>query len=452
MKTFRTKQGAASIYVVVFSILLFSVIAVAFVSLISSESTKTQNDTLSAAARDASLAGIEDGKLAYIKYRDCKTGVTVDNCENIIKLYTENGNDCDVVSKILGRSDGGEVLITETANGVSATDQAYTCVTMNSSLPNYKAAMTASSSQRIIPLKIGPNDSINDVKKVTISWYSKTEAGSMPVAYSTFENKKFKFAPASEKITTPPILSVAFVQYPEGGIRLYANGNDNVDIEDSATSDYKHSNRGEIWLVPVDAKTSENHCKNGSIDSNGNCYIKNPINDNYNVFAYSNVHEDRYYNSPYAVACNEKSSSDYVCSATLDLPEPVGNASRLNGYSFLSVSIPYDQPDASIMVTMQRDDGGIINFYDVQTAIDSTGRASDIYYRTENRIEYDDISFPFTTNALEATGSGMRGEADTPTSGSTSGNISINKNFWATKNCWYTVKDKTYTCDGNEVK
>lgn len=452
MKNHKMSQGAASIYIVVFAILLFSVIAIAFMNLISSESLKTQNDTLSAAARDASLAGIEDGKLAYMKYRDCKTGVATANCENIIKLIEENNDNCDTVSQILGRSEGGEVFITETTEGNSTTDQAYTCVTMKSLLPNYKTSTTSSSSKIIVPLKVGKDNNINEVKKVTISWYSKSEASAGAVYYSTFKDDRFEFVPANEKVTAPPILSVAFVQYPEGGTSIYANGNDDIDKNYAVKTNYSRTNRGEIWLVPVDANKSKNHCEGGSLDSNGNCYLKNPVSTSYNVFAYSNVHQDDHGNTPYAIACTTKSGNDYVCSATIDLPLPVGSDYRLNGYSFLSISLPYDQPDASIMVTMQKDNNEIVNFYDVQTAIDSTGRASDVYYRTESRIEYDDISFPFTTNVIEMTGDGMRGNGDTPTSGADSSHVAINKNFWATKNCWYTVGDKVYACDGNEVK
>jgi len=465
-KIIKTKQGAASIYIVVFTILLFSIITIAFAFLISSESNKTQNDTLAQAAYDSSLAGIEDAKLAVIKYRNCLDDIG-DNCENIKSLFEEGmaNKDCDMVAKVLGRrgAEGGEVFITETIDGgtESAMDQAYTCVVLNSILSDYRASISSTSSNKVIPLQVsekegpdGTTKNIDDVDSVTISWYSKENKGAATPVYTEVSHNEithkpeFKFVAADdpEGIIAPPILSVSFVQFPYSGVAIGANSKGNDD-----TDSMEKSNFGQVWLVPVDSDL--NDCSTAPSISGVQCLVERQKNygDSNNVFAYSNFHKDENYNDPYAVKCDE--DNDFLCSATIKIPKSYladgidldGVArDRLNGYCYLVVSLPYNRPDTSIKVEMKDSDGNTINFGEAQIAIDSTGRASDVYARTEARVELADTNFPYPYYALQAFGNNED-------------NMAISKNFWASQNCWYTSYDagtkqnKVFTCDGNEV-
>ena len=67
----RTKEGAASFYVVAFSTLVLMIIATSFAAIIISEVTRTMNDDLSQSAYDSAMAGIEDAKLAFYNYQNC---------------------------------------------------------------------------------------------------------------------------------------------------------------------------------------------------------------------------------------------------------------------------------------------------------------------------------------------------------------------------------------------
>ena len=73
MKKNKSKfyQGAASIYVVVFTTLLLSVITISFICIILSESSQATSNELSQSAYDSALAGTEDAKVALMKYHDC---------------------------------------------------------------------------------------------------------------------------------------------------------------------------------------------------------------------------------------------------------------------------------------------------------------------------------------------------------------------------------------------
>ncbi|MDO5481354.1 MAG: hypothetical protein Q4F60_03360, partial [Candidatus Saccharibacteria bacterium] len=71
MRNFKTRVGAASFYVVVFTTTLFTVITMSFIRLMVYETTRTINNDLSNSAYDSALAGVEDAKIALLKYQSC---------------------------------------------------------------------------------------------------------------------------------------------------------------------------------------------------------------------------------------------------------------------------------------------------------------------------------------------------------------------------------------------
>ena len=106
----RTKKGATSMIVTVFTIILFSIITLAFTRLILSEVNQTTNTNLSKSAYDSALAGVEDAKIALLKYHDClNKGHTVGSgttCSKIIAAMQDGvrRQDCSTVSNVLGRT------------------------------------------------------------------------------------------------------------------------------------------------------------------------------------------------------------------------------------------------------------------------------------------------------------------------------------------------------------
>ena len=65
------KSGAASFYIVAFSALILTIVAIGFAVVIVSELTRSSNDDLSQSAFDSALAGVEDAKLAFYNYQTC---------------------------------------------------------------------------------------------------------------------------------------------------------------------------------------------------------------------------------------------------------------------------------------------------------------------------------------------------------------------------------------------
>ena len=68
----KSKKGAASFYIVAFSTLVLIIIATSFAAIIISEVTRTANDDLSQSAYDSAMAGVEDAKIAFYNYQNCK--------------------------------------------------------------------------------------------------------------------------------------------------------------------------------------------------------------------------------------------------------------------------------------------------------------------------------------------------------------------------------------------
>ena len=109
----KTRKGAASIYVVVFVTLILGILTISFVRIMLSEAVQTTNYDLSQSAYDSALAGVEDAKVALLKYHEClssgtTTGsltATPGSCSYIVAAMQQGIADksCDVVANVLNR-------------------------------------------------------------------------------------------------------------------------------------------------------------------------------------------------------------------------------------------------------------------------------------------------------------------------------------------------------------
>ncbi|MBQ3464391.1 hypothetical protein IJH27_00980 [Candidatus Saccharibacteria bacterium] len=407
----KYKSGATSIYVVVIATLLFSVITVSFVRIIISELSNSAKDELAQAAYDSALAGVEDAKIAIGEYQKCVNGLTA--CTpDMLDLgttflggsggtsYTDIEDQCSLVGKALNRTSGGEVFIKEDTTGTTetTTEQYYTCVLMNGATSDYLASLGSATSARVIPLRpVGGN--AGAVAAVRLSWYSKDNGTTQ-----NFMGSKFKKANVDY---TPPVISAQIIQT--------ANSFTLSQFE-SASGD--QTNRGTVFLIPSNAVSATRIIGT-------------------DAFIESNTHDQA--TAPYEVKC-DGTSSDYMCNEIiLRLPDPIGENRNIDTF-FLVVSLPYGKPETDFKVEMCTDINcnNLVAFDQVQIAIDSTGRANDMYSRVETRVELSSGTFPFPEFALQATGD----QED-----------AIKKNFYVTKNCWYVESNgAVQTCaDSNNT-
>ncbi|MBR3204342.1 hypothetical protein IKF81_01510 [Candidatus Saccharibacteria bacterium] len=412
------KKGATSIYVVVISALLFSVITVSFVRIIINESNRTVSDELSQAAYDSALAGVEDARLAIKKYFECK-GVSNGDCENVTKSINESFStsssdnpNCDGVAKALNRisNNGEEVKIQETKDNKSDTVQAYTCVILDPETSDYRSTLSSSDRQRVISLKPA-GMSPDNVTGVMISWLSNEDVSNIN-DYNYSNKNSFTSLNNSSTAPTPPTLSAMIIQTAE-----------NYTSDSFEVSRDGKTNRGKIFLNPT--------------DGNAGTHV------NANTVVGSNDHTTK--NTAVPIRCksrnyNNDKNPDFACTATIQIPHWIDNVSGNSGHRhpdtfLLVVSLPYGQPSTEFAVHMCTDSDGdcldngnlrTANFDGVQISVDSTGRANDLYSRVEARLEFNDTYFPYPEFGILATGN------DTD---------AISKNFYVTSECWKTSPD-----------
>ncbi|MBQ6355111.1 hypothetical protein IJJ18_01675 [Candidatus Saccharibacteria bacterium] len=391
----KSKKGAAAFYVVIFTTLLISVITMSFIRIMISEAVKSTNDDLSKSAYDSALAGVEDAKIALVRYHRClDQGYTAkangNACEKIIAYM--QGQGCDTVSKVLNRNNGagGEVRVKEGSlndgNSVEM-EQAYTCVKISEDLADYRSQVNSSNRVRIIPLR---TEDISAVTGIEFKWLSTSNKE------QTAGIDKF---PTRDKLNNqiPPVMVDIYqtdVDFSLGEISVNNDGNNGTD-------------RASLLLKPV---------------LNAKNYIT-PIKSTQVVNASNKIN-----NPPFNVNCNNE--LDFKCQSRIAFPETYRNGQRNKTTAFLRVELPYGQPEADFSIKLCTGDASgnlehmcdtTVSFLGVQAQIDSTGRANDLFRRVEARVELIDTNFPYPEFAVQLTG-----DSDE----------NIEKNFWVTRNCW----------------
>lgn len=329
------EKGATALLVVVFSVLLLMTISVSFMRLVVQDQQRTNDDELSRGAYDSALAGVEDGKRVL---QACINNGDAAACSAIAS------NQCNTVhvAKILSLSDSSadtsEVMIQNSSGTTGGYDQAYTCVEVNRNTSDYQGSLTADSST-VVPLQTtGP------FTQITVSWFKNPGAG------TTF-NLNASPAPSLPTLANwspigkvrPPLLRVQLVQFDGQSFKL-------SDFDQSGDS-------GTLYLYPSSTGLTTANFSSDARQSKSNNLLT-------------------------PIKCNTGIGSQYVCSATITLPLPVGLpvAQIAQRQAYLRLTSLYGDSDFTIQPVGTQ-------FQDVEPAIDSTGRASNVYRRVRARVQ-----------------------------------------------------------------
>ena len=473
MKRVKTnfKRGAASFYVVAFSTLVLIIVVASFTSLVIAQLTRSSNDDLSQSAYDSALAGVEDAKLAYYNYQNCIaqgiegakwSGEGTIDCAGIIDLVEESNDDCDEVAKILGRNivDGVGVSVEETSKKdvvKNNMQQTYTCTKIQTSLPDYRASLSASNPTRVINVKLddmGKGEYINAdaVEKIRVSWGAELAKSDVTLSNYNNGNVEFPKITGSTKAAVPPTISLAVVQ-----------AGNNFSMSDFDKTSNGETNRGMVYLTPVTTEGKNTEGKDGNyygttfgVDSGGLAVSKidkNAVVASNNLLGQNpNINVSNY---SYGVSCPYAGvGSGFTCSAMVYLPKPVGGV-RSNDNFMVAMSLPYGA-STDVILEFFCGDGVVcgeqkmiceegdsdcdeststnqVNLKDVQIGIDSTGRANDLFRRVETRLEGTDGFAVSIMGPLELFGAG--GSRDNPD------DSPLNKNYPTT--CEYNFDPKT---------
>ena len=380
----RTKEGAASFYVVAFSTLILMIIATSFAAIIISEVTRTMNDDLSQSAYDSAMAGIEDAKLAFYNYQNClaqqngESGGMTSNCVGIIDSMNSNnsGNeDCDMVAKMIGRGEEGVVIEESNTDSIGNNmQQAYTCVTMSNKVSNYWSTLSSSNLVRVFKAKFDDGVAASQIDRVKLSWFSEQDAINGK-AYNNFENNKVVFRKTmgidSKPASAPPTVSLAMIQTA-----------DTYTMSDFDVTKDGRTNRAMVYLVPTESGSS-------GVAGNHNVAANNTIT----AAQFAKSNDKTLENVPFTVACN---GTDFACSATIELPKPIGGERNDDTFIF-AIGLPYGEPNTEISLEFFGEDAQAscadedncddasssdepFILKDVQIAVDSTGKANDFDY------------------------------------------------------------------------
>jgi len=363
----QNQKGAVSLFVVIFSALLISIITVSFTRLMISEQQQAVVVDLSKSANDSALAGVEDTKRAIAQYQECLINATQANCPSLISDI--NSPDCNkFVSHAFSISDDSvipsEVRVKQAESDLSL-DQAYTCAFVQMQTPDFKGLLKSNES-KIIPL-VGADA----FTSLTIRWFSNND---MQNVSNVDLEKKSTTQPlyTSWPIDRPPVMRIQLMQY--GDNFTLSSFNDNVSPG--------KSNNSTVFLYPNGTK--------GVALPDGSTIDEVDI---YGVRKTAVI-------QPHSITCSGNiSAGGYACSAKIKLPYPIGGGDR---NAFIRLSSIYQGSSYSVQLNGST---GIVAFDGVQPAIDSTGRANDIFRRVESRVEMSDPNFPYPEAAIDLSGS-----------------------------------------------
>ncbi len=378
------QSGAVSIFVVVFTALLFVAVSVGFITIIISGQNQTTDNDLAQSALDSAHAGAEDAKRVLAQYTDCQERniQDTDDCQRIIKAIDDPNQPCETVNYALSLGSGERPV--QQSESDKALEQAYTCVRVTPNTPNYvgKTRSDAEGGIRIIPLK-----SVADYDVIQIRWLkddddmSYNNPGDTPdfslLPKDSDQPDGFLKLPSRSDWLNDDrgaLLRVGSLQYDPGNIDL-------LDMDDNARAVFLYSSRlgaTNTAQNPIDMATVDLHLP------------LPPVNQDRLVDASPNKPIEADCNATGETRAAERGA--YMCVSYLRLPR------HDNGSLFNYLTIASVYRDVSFEVSLMKvnadplQDPEIVRFKNVQPEIDATGRANNVFRRIVSRVESADAN------------------------------------------------------------
>lgn len=386
MNTMRRQKGAVSIFVVVFSALLITVVTISFIRIMVNDQDRASRNDLSQSAYDSAQAGVEDAKRALLRYlaacsttgnaTECaraKQAVSSTNCNEIVRYSDVIGQDSENRTGATGTGFGEIKVQQRSSTGDADLDQAYTCVTAQLLTDDYIGDSPANTST-LVPLKVEQGRTFDTV---TVEWFSREDLGGSTSEgrvdlRNTIESPMPLLASGSWPGTRPSVMRAQLMQV--GGSFTLS------DFDQPANGE---SNANTLFMYPTSSSAAGSSTELLGRDGRRAGDAVAPASPN---------------NAPLPVRCQNVTDGGYSCQMSLQLPNPVGGGDR---QAFLRLTPLYN--GAHFRVTLSN---GMSSerFDSVQPIVDSTGRANDIFRRVASRVNLIDTSFPYPEGALDLTG------------------------------------------------
>jgi len=389
------QRGSVSLFVVIFSALLITIISVSFVRIMIKDQQQATATDLSQSAYDSAQAGVEDSKRALLRYQNiCSTGTDAECTAAKAIINSLKCNDAvKTLNDVVTSGSGSEVKVQtakESTSGGNSLDQAYTCTKVLLDTPDYLGTLSANES-RVIPLDVVAGKTFD---RIQIQWFNSNDlnsADNTKIGLSLNAlglSSSWTPTPSSAaNINKPPILRTQLIQTDYSGVGFTLSSFDDL------TNPARKGNSNTLFFYP-----------------NGSSGVANTTAINSKNAALDTRQDPRTNIAPNPITCSgDIAAGGYSCTVQLVMPKE-GNANKVN--SLLRLTPIYGK--SNFRVTLL-DGTTPVNFNGVQPQIDSTGRANSLYRRLQTRVELADTNFPYPEAAVDITGS-------------------FCKNFWVTDN------------------
>lgn len=375
------ERGAVSIFIVIFTALLVTVISVSFVRQMIQTQQQAVTADLSQSAYDSALAGVEDAKRLLVTYqRECvQSSPPAERCATLERLLRIE-NPCNTMQQagLEGNPGDKEVMIKKT-EGDSALNQAYTCVKVMVETNDYIGSVNSGAS-RVVPLKgAGP------FNEVLLEWYSQVDLqnsdGSssgekridLPESSSGYELTKLD--EWSRDRNRPSVMRAQLIQF-SSSFRLSDFDKNSDGTSNSRTLFFYPTTAGhDDGTSPADFATDTRLSQTAGVLQPVAC--------------------DRNFSST-------TTNKNYACRVVIRLPNAVG-ATDASRTAYLRLDPVYNS--LTHFSVSLKNNGTLIKFKDVQPLVDSTGRANDLFRRVQSRIELENDTFPYPESAVDITSS-----------------------------------------------
>lgn len=361
----RDQSGGVSIFIVIFSALLITIVTVSFVSLMVRNQTQSSNADLSASAYDSAMAGVEDAKRLMLVYKSCLDGSANPICNTTVRsAMTPTSSDwtaCNSVKHgLYGDPSDREYLIrrTEATTTDDALAQAYTCVKIRYNTDNIEK--TARDGQATV-IPIDTNGTPYDTIK--LSWFKRAAGSTNTLGYYSgapslqLPSKSSWTAGSTRDVA--PVMRLQFMQIPTASPFNVSD----FDTANSHTAFYYPALAG---LTTSTLGTADNR--------GGGAKSLQPISCSVSTYA----------------------NGGYACTVTITLPGDKNARSK----AYLNIGSIYKDTDYKIELL---DGATSVKLAGIQPEVDSTGRANDLFRRVSARVEFIG-SFDYPDATLEVTG------------------------------------------------